>query len=84
MMKRPPPPMDGSVLSPAACVSCRRIPVWRSSRNICEPVDPVPRRSAVDWKTTSRPSWLIVGFVLSPTPLVSRIGGLNGAFVLIS
>ena len=84
MMKRPPPPMEGNVLAPAACVSCRRIPVSRSSRNICEPVDPVPRRSAVDCQTTSRPSWLMVGFVLSPTPLVSRIGGLNGGFVLIS
>ena len=60
---------------------CRRVPVSRSSRKIWEPVDPVPRRSAVDWKTTSRPSWLMVGFVLSPTPLVSRMGVGNGGFV---
>ena len=83
MMKRPPPPMEGSVLSPAAFVSCRRGPASRSSRKICEPVDPVPRRSAVDCQTTSRPSWLMVGCVLFPTPLVSRMGVSNGGFVLI-
>ena len=60
------------------------MPVWRSSRKISQPVEPVPSRSAVDWNTTSRPSWPIDGLVLSPTPLVSRCGVGNGGVAAMS